>query len=197
MDALNIGYYLTSFLAAIGFAGASWWMLRSEQAPNAWIYYTTCGFIGILTAQAFVYVTQYYTEYKYRPVLSIAEASKTGPATNIISGIAVGLECTAIPIIVIAIAILSSYKLGVAALGPAAGITGGLFGTAVATIPVRGSVRVALRAYFGAGPGRVLVRPAAIKLLALLLDLRANLLLVGQWRGHGHLGSPGVQCLRA
>src|ERR1700756_4198967 len=38
MDALNMGYYLTSFLAALGFAAAAWWLLRSEQAPNAWIY---------------------------------------------------------------------------------------------------------------------------------------------------------------
>jgi K(+)-stimulated pyrophosphate-energized sodium pump len=144
MDALNIGYYLTSFLAAIGFAVAAWWLLRSEAAPNAWIYYTTCGFIGILTAQAFVYVTQYYTEYKYRPVLSIAEASKTGPATNIISGIAVGLECTAVPIVVIGVAILSSYKLGVLALGPAAGATGGLFGTAVATMGMLGTAAYVL-----------------------------------------------------
>jgi K(+)-stimulated pyrophosphate-energized sodium pump len=123
----------------LGFAGAAWWLLRCEQSPNAWIYYTTCGFIGILTAQAFVYVTQYYTEYKYLPVLSIAEASKTGPATNIISGIAVGLECTAIPVIVICVAILASYKLGVMALGPAAGLTGGLFGTAVATMGMLGT----------------------------------------------------------
>jgi len=144
MDALNIGYYLTSFLAALGFAGAAWWLLRCEQSPNAWVYYTACGLIGILTAQAFVYITQYYTEYKYRPVLSIAEASKTGPATNIISGIAVGLECTAIPIIVIAIAILSSYKLGVLALGPAAGVTGGLFGTAVATMGMLGTAAYVL-----------------------------------------------------
>ncbi len=139
MDALNIGYYLTSFLSALGFAGASWWMLRSAAAPNAWIYYTACGFIGILTAQAFVYITQYYTEYKYRPVLEIAEASKTGPATNIIAGIAVGLECTAVPVIVISVAILASFKLGVLALGPAAGLTGGLFGTAVATMGMLGT----------------------------------------------------------
>ncbi len=139
MDALNCGYYLTSLLSALGFAGAAWWMLRSSAAPNAWIYYTACGFIGILTAQAFVYITQYYTEYKYRPVLEIAEASKTGPATNVIAGIAVGLECTAVPIVVISVAILSSFKLGVMALGPAAGLSGGLFGTAVATMGMLGT----------------------------------------------------------
>ncbi len=144
MDALNIGYYLTSFLAAVGFAVASWWLLRCDEAPNAWIYYTTCGFIGILAAQAFVYITQYYTEYKYRPVLSIAEASKTGPATNIIAGIAVGLECTAIPIIVIAVAILASYKLGSIALPPAARFSAGLFGTAVATMGMLGTAAYVL-----------------------------------------------------
>ncbi|MBI4375588.1 MAG: sodium-translocating pyrophosphatase, partial [Elusimicrobia bacterium] len=135
MDALNRGYYLTSILAAAGFAFAAWWLLASEQAPNAWLYYTGCGIIGILTAQAFVYITQYYTEYKYRPVLSIAEASKTGPATNIIAGVAVGMECTAIPIVVISAAILASYKLGQMALGP----DGGLFGTAVATMGMLGT----------------------------------------------------------
>ncbi len=130
MAALNRGYYLTSILAAGGFALAARWLLASDQAPNAWKYYMVCGFIGILASQAFVYITQYYTEYKYRPVKEIAQASETGPATNIIAGIAVGLECTAVPIIVIGAAILGSYKLGQMAIGP----TGGLFGTAVATM---------------------------------------------------------------
>jgi K(+)-stimulated pyrophosphate-energized sodium pump len=135
MDALNRGYYLTSILAAAGFAFSAWWLLSTPEFPKAWMYFSVCGFIGILTAQAFVYITQYYTEYKYRPVLSIAEASKTGPATNIIAGIAVGLECTAIPVIVISAAILASYKLGIMALGA----PGGLFGTAVATMGMLGT----------------------------------------------------------
>ena len=135
MQALNRGYYLTSFLAAVGFAFSAYWLLSCDKAPDAWKYYTACGVIGILTAQAFVYITQYYTEYKYRPVKEIAQASETGPATNIIAGIAVGLECTAVPVLVIAAAILASYKLGILALGA----PGGLFGTAVATMGMLGT----------------------------------------------------------
>jgi K(+)-stimulated pyrophosphate-energized sodium pump len=130
MAALNRGYYISSFLAMIGFAFSTWWLLDTPQHPNAWLYFTMCGLIGILTAQAFVYITQYYTEYKYRPVKWIAEASKTGPATNIISGLSVAFECTAIPTLVISAAIVGSYYLG--------SMTGiehaGLFGTAVATM---------------------------------------------------------------
>jgi K(+)-stimulated pyrophosphate-energized sodium pump len=130
MAALNRGYYVTAFLAMVGFAIAARWLLYSTRAPSAWIYFLGCGIIGILTAQAFVYITQYYTEYKYRPVREIAEASQTGPATNIITGIAVGFECTALPVIVISIAIIASFYLG-----RASGVANaGLFGTAVATM---------------------------------------------------------------
>src|SRR5215468_633350 len=84
---------------------------------------------------AFVFITQYYTEYKYRPVKQIAESSQTGPATNIITGIAVGFECTALPVIVISIAIVASYYMG-----GMVGLPGsGLFGTAVATMGMLGT----------------------------------------------------------
>ena len=87
------------------------------------------------TSLAFVYITQYYTEYRFRPVQEIAEASVAGPATNIIQGIAVGLECVWMPVIVISAAILGSYKLG-----EASGLTNaGLFGTAVATMGMLGT----------------------------------------------------------
>jgi K(+)-stimulated pyrophosphate-energized sodium pump len=135
MHALNFGYYVTSALAAIGFAFAARWLLYTPSAPSAWIYFLGCGLIGLVTALLFVYITQYYTEYRYRPVRQIAEASQTGPATNIISGIAVGLECTAYPILVIAAAIVGSYYLG-AASGLA---NAGLFGTAVATMGMLGT----------------------------------------------------------
>jgi len=140
MAALNRGYYMTSALAIVGFFFAAQWLLRVDtakypEASSAWFYFFLCGVIGIVMAQAFVYITQYYTEYKYRPVKSIAEASETGPATNIIAGVAVGLECTAIPVVVISIAIIASYYLGNMSGVPHAG----LFGTAVATMGMLGT----------------------------------------------------------
>src|SRR5262245_1145896 len=145
MVALNRGYYVTSALAIIGFFFAARWMLAvdSEQHPeaiSAWFYFFLCGVIGIAMAQTFVYITQYYTEYKYRPVKSIVEASQTGPATNIIAGMAVGLECTAIPVGVISVAILASYYLGNLSGVPHAG----LFGTAVATLGMLGTAEYIL-----------------------------------------------------
>jgi len=130
MKALNRGYHISVILALIGFGIASRWLLFNDYAPNAWLYFFGCGIIGVLASVAFVFITQYYTEYKYRPVLSIAEASKTGPATNIIAGVSVGFECTALPVIVISLSILGAYYLGKASGFPDAG----LFGTAVATM---------------------------------------------------------------
>lgn len=130
MSVLNRGYYITVILAMVGFGITSRWLLYHPSAPNAWWHFFICGIIGVLTSVAFVYITQYYTEYRYRPTLSIAEASKTGPATNIITGMSVGFECTALPAIAISIAILASYYLG-----KSSGFAhGGLFGTAVATM---------------------------------------------------------------
>jgi K(+)-stimulated pyrophosphate-energized sodium pump len=140
MSALNRGYYVTSLLAIGGFFVATKWLLAVDPvmhpgAESAWFYFFLCGVIGIAMAQAFVYITQYYTEYKYRPVQEIVKASQTGPATNIIAGISVGLECTAIPVVVISMAIIASYYLGSLSGIPHAG----LFGTAVATMGMLGT----------------------------------------------------------
>ncbi len=130
MKALNRGFYVTSSIVAIGFFVASKWLLG--------IYYFNfflSGIVGILTSLAFVYITQYYTEYRYRPVKSIAESSQTGSATNIISGIAIGLESTGLPALVIAFGIITTYFLG----NSSELENGGLFGTAVATMGMLGS----------------------------------------------------------
>ena len=135
MNALNRGYWLTAVLAAIGFTAGTYWLLNPATAPDAWWHFALCGVIGIATSIAFVYITQYYTEYRYRPVKSIAAASVTGPATNIIAGFAVALECTALPTFTIGAAIIASYKLGASS-----GLEhAGLFGTAVATMCMLGT----------------------------------------------------------
>jgi K(+)-stimulated pyrophosphate-energized sodium pump len=134
MKALNRGYYLTTVLAMAGFYVAVAILLR-PVAPNAQfnnLWFFGAGVIGILTALAFVFITQYYTEYKYRPVKAIAEASQTGPATNIITGLAVALECTGLPVIVISAAILGAYYCGEQALPGVPGA--GFYGTAIATM---------------------------------------------------------------
>jgi len=126
MSALNRGYLVTTVLAMAGFYIAVRYLLGN----NLWFF--AAGVIGIVTSFLFVWITQYYTEYRYRPVLSIAEASKTGPATNIITGFAVALECTALPVLTISAAILGSYYCGKQGMPdlPAAG----LYGTAIATM---------------------------------------------------------------
>ncbi len=135
MAALNKGYYVTTILAAIGLGVGCYWLLDAPQAPDAWWHFWLCGLVGLATAMASVYITQYYTEYKYRPVKEIAIASQTGPATNIIAGFAVAMECTALPVITISIAIIGSYYLGLSSGLPNAG----LFGTAVATMGMLGT----------------------------------------------------------
>lgn len=81
-------------------------------------------------------ITQYYTDYNYGPVQSIAKSSVTGHATNIITGLSVGLESTGLPVIVICCAILTSVYLGESAgLTDSKGkVLGGLYATAVATM---------------------------------------------------------------
>jgi len=125
MKALNRGFYVAAIVAMIGFAIATKWLLSSH-----WLWFLACGAIGLATSMAFLYITQYYTEYRFRPVKSIAEASKTGAATNIITGFAVALESTAVPAVIISAALLGSYLIG-----KASGLaSGGLYGTAVATM---------------------------------------------------------------
>ena len=128
--ALDVGYWTTAVLATVGMAISAIVMLGS------WWFFLA-GLIGILTSVAFVYITQYYTAFN-RPVREIAEASRTGAATNIISGLAVGMENTAMPIIVISIALWTSFQVGIlgfADLGITIGnFEAGVFGTAVGTM---------------------------------------------------------------
>ncbi len=130
MDALNRGYYVTTLLALAGFAGAVYTLLQGRW----WLF--ACGIVGIATSFLFVRITEYYTESRYRPVRSIADASLTGAATNIISGLAVGMETPALPVLVIGAALLLSYAFGVHGLAGAniSDYAKGIYGTAIATM---------------------------------------------------------------
>jgi K(+)-stimulated pyrophosphate-energized sodium pump len=140
MNILNRGYWVTSILSVIGLAITTNVMMNTDGASHnglpVWVWFFFAGCVGLATSVVFVYITQYYTAGSFRPVREIAEASKTGPATNIISGMAVGFETTFVTAISIGIALIASHWLG-----QQAGLTnaegkdvGGIFGTAVATM---------------------------------------------------------------
>jgi K(+)-stimulated pyrophosphate-energized sodium pump len=130
MAPLNYGYYVVSILSVIGVGIVTYGLLDDQ-----WYWFFGCGIVGILTGIAFVYITQYYTAGAWRPVKEIANASRTGPATNIIIGTAVGFETTAVTAITIGTALVSSFLLGSNAEIPGvAATTSGIFGTAVATM---------------------------------------------------------------
>jgi len=142
MRILNRGYWVTTILSVVGLGITTYVMMQTNGTVGlagglpVWVYFFFCGVVGLATSVVFVYITQYYTAGSYRPVREIAEASRTGPATNIISGTAVGFETTAVTAITIGIALMTSHWLGSqAGLVNADGKdVGGIFGTAVATM---------------------------------------------------------------
>ncbi|ONM32959.1 H+-translocating pyrophosphatase [Zea mays] len=136
MAIMQKGYSVTIMLAVLTFGVSTRWLLYTEQAPSAWLNFALCGLVGIITAYAFVWISKYYTDYKHEPVRLLALSSSTGHGTNIIAGVSLGMESTALPVLVISVAIISSYWLGQTSglVDESGNPTGGLFGTAVATM---------------------------------------------------------------
>ena len=96
-----------------------------------------CGLLGLIITGLIIWVTEYYTGTNYRPVQSIAQSSTTGHGTNVIQGLAISLEATALPALIIVAGIISTYSLA------------GLFGIAIAvtTMLALAGMVVALDAY--------------------------------------------------
>jgi K(+)-stimulated pyrophosphate-energized sodium pump len=123
MGALYKGFLATAVLSLVGIALVTHLMIGWNTIPG--VRYTgtnlfLCGIVGLLVTGLIIWITEYYTGTNYRPVQSIAKASITGHGTNIIQGLAISLESTALPTIVIIAGILMTYALA------------GLFGIAVA-----------------------------------------------------------------
>jgi K(+)-stimulated pyrophosphate-energized sodium pump len=123
MNALNRGYFIAILLSVVGLAITVHLML-----DNWWLF--GAGMVGIAASIVIVFVTQYYTEWRYRPVRDIAEASKTGPATNIIMGMSVGFSTTFATALIIGVSLLLAYWMGM----QSSVLGAGAFGTAVATM---------------------------------------------------------------
>jgi K(+)-stimulated pyrophosphate-energized sodium pump len=150
MGAMYKGFIVTAVLAipliwfatahALGTVGAD--MNTVLGAGPSGIEFTGralfyCSLIGLALTGIIIWITEYYTGTNYRPVRSIAKASETGHGTNVIQGLAISLESTALPTIVIIAAIIGAYQL--------AGLIGLAFG-ATAMLALAGMV-VALDAY--------------------------------------------------
>jgi K(+)-stimulated pyrophosphate-energized sodium pump len=140
MGALYKGMVATAILSLIGIAGVVYYLIGFGKLPGvdysgADLFY--CGVTGLVVTGLIIWITEYYTGTDYRPVRSIALASVTGHGTNVIQGLAVSLEATAGPAIVIIAGILVSYNLA------------GLFGIAIAvtTMLALAGIVVALDAF--------------------------------------------------
>ncbi len=132
MGALYKGLIATGLLSIVGLAIATqlvvgWGVVGviAGQTVSGWALFV-CGLIGLIVTGLIVVITEYYTGSGKRPVVSIAQASVTGHGTNVIQGLAVSLESTALPAIVIVAAIVATFELA------------GLFGTAIAVTTMLG-----------------------------------------------------------
>jgi K(+)-stimulated pyrophosphate-energized sodium pump len=124
MVALYKGLIATGILSLVGVAAVIHALIGFDKLAGA--DYTglalfECGVVGLVVTGLIIWITEYYTGTDFRPVKSIAAASVTGHGTNVIQGLAISMEATALPAIVIIAGILVTYSLA------------GLFGIAIAT----------------------------------------------------------------
>ena len=124
MRALYYGLFATVAVAAIGFLA-----IHQVIFPEIHPYFLYATFIGLALTLALVFVTDYFTSQGYKPVVGIVDASVTGPATNIIQGLAVGLQSVFLPVVFVVVSLVASFLLG-----EAVGDGLGLYGVAMAAV---------------------------------------------------------------
>ncbi|MCH7492389.1 sodium-translocating pyrophosphatase [Patescibacteria group bacterium] len=110
MGALYKGLIATGVIAAAGFYPVTAWLMKDNGIYSVMDIYLS-SIVGLIITALLVVITEYYTSTKYNPVKSIAKSSETGHGTNIITGLAVSMKSTALPVIVIAAGILAAYSL--------------------------------------------------------------------------------------
>jgi len=118
LAALRKGVFSSSILVAI----ISYFLVKATLPQNLGVYWSVLS--GLAAGVLIGLCTEYYTSSGFKPTRSIADASVTGPATVIIGGIAVGMMSTAVPVIIVGIAILASYYLSGGFANPSAGLYG-------------------------------------------------------------------------
>ena len=106
MGALYKGFVVTAVVSAVLIWFITDALLGDKAMPYFW-----CAIVGLAVTGLVVWVTEYYTSTRYRPVRSVAKSSETGHATNVIQGLAVSLEATAVPAIIVAVGIAVAYQL--------------------------------------------------------------------------------------
>ncbi|HUJ85094.1 MAG TPA: sodium-translocating pyrophosphatase, partial [Candidatus Acidoferrales bacterium] len=142
MKALRKGLMVTTIVSGVLFLFATIFLLGNGSFSLTFFYLYFCLLSGLGASVAIDYITDYYTGSDRGPVGRIARASQTGAATNIITGFAVGLETTALPIVSLVVALIVSYYFGtqfaiswnvnhVAQITP---FIGGIYGTTLATM---------------------------------------------------------------
>ena len=142
MKALRKGLMVTTIVSGVLFLFATIFLLGNGEFSMTFMYLYFCLLSGLAASVAIDYITDYYTGSDRGPVGRIAKASETGAATNIITGFAVGLETTMLPIVSLVVALITSYWLGtqfavswnashVSQITP---FIGGIYGTTLATM---------------------------------------------------------------
>ncbi len=126
--AMNTGTYVAAALEVVAMFGLFYWWGSSTEMARLWYFGSVV--VGLVAGLAIGQITEYYCSDHYKPVKSIAEASLTGPATNIIAGLGVGMVSTVGPILVVAAGIWGAYTMGNLAVPAQA--TSGIYGIGLA-----------------------------------------------------------------